>query len=169
LSLGGQNENDRRFDLRVPAFPVRCKAPPAQQSLPEDVAAVCHHCEWVKIQIGDIDEKIAGWKRQTATLHRVSDLSDPGRQNALNDIANRIAKLEAKKAQLEAELPDCLKRCKEATEEAKAVPPPVTVMPGGNGPGNLLAVHRNRTIPTPEVATRCRTPTVNPRAKRKLN
>jgi hypothetical protein len=78
---------------------------------PGSAAAICHECEWIRIQIGDIDEKIAGWQRQIATIHQVSNLADPGIQNALKDIDRLIAGLNAQKAALQAKLPDCEKRC----------------------------------------------------------
>ncbi len=93
-----------------------------------DAAAICHQCEWIKIQIGDIDDKIASWQRQIRSINKYSDLTDPNIQNALKDIDNKIADLKAKKADLEAQLAECQKRCAEA--KAAQQPPPAPVSPG---------------------------------------
>ena len=100
---------------------------------PEDATKICQHCEWIRIQISDIDKKVDGWERQSATLNRISDLSDRNIQNALKDIANKIAALKAKKADLQVQLAECAKRCADAQKKAALKPatPSVATKTGG--------------------------------------
>jgi prefoldin subunit 5 len=116
-------------------------APPANPPAPiepttNSASTICQHCQWIRIQISDIDEKIAGWERQIATLNKISDLSDPNIQNALKDIANRITALKAKKADLQVQLADCAKHCADAQKKAALKPATPSVPPGtSSGPG----------------------------------
>jgi hypothetical protein len=107
----------------VPAYAQ--KSPP-----PDEKTKLCHHCDWLAIQISDIDEKIASWQRQIASIHKYSNLADPNIQNALKDIDSTIARLNAKKQALQAELEKCKKRCAELTSAATT---PQT--PGGSSTG----------------------------------
>jgi len=84
-------------------------------------AAICHQCDWLRIQISDIDEKIAGWERQIASINKYADLKDPNIQGALRDINGKIAALKAKKTVLQGQLAECEKRC--AAAKAKETPP----------------------------------------------
>jgi hypothetical protein len=103
----------------------------AQKSAPPDEKTkVCHQCEWLAIQISDIDDKIASWQRQTASINKYSNLKDPNIQAALKDIANRISALNAKKAKLQAELAECRKRC----AALSAPPAPMTPQSPGSKP-----------------------------------
>src|SRR5262249_18920545 len=120
----------------------------------EDAATICHRCEWIKIQIGDIDDKIASWERQIRSINKYSDLSDPNIQNALKDIDSKIAALKAKKADLEAQLVDCKKRCAEAQQQLPpkpAAPPP----PGGGStsPGSGSSAGGSATDNGPSTGT----------------
>ena len=113
------------------AQPALSDNAPAQNS----AAQICHQCEWIKIQIGDIDEKIASWERQIRSITKNSNLADPNIQNALKDIDSKIAALKAKKADLQAKLADCQKRCAQAMQsEPKPVTPDGHVQ-GGGGQG----------------------------------
>jgi hypothetical protein len=78
-----------------PAFP-QAKPPPGS------AAAICHECEWIRIQIGDIDEKIAAGAPDR-TIHQISNPPIPHPERA-KDIDRLIANLNAQKAAL---LPNC--------------------------------------------------------------
>ena len=81
---------------------------------PKPVAAKCHDCEALAAQINDIDEKIASWQRQDASM-RKSNMNDPNIQAAIRDIANKIDALKAQRATLEAKKAECEKKqCKES-------------------------------------------------------
>jgi len=92
---------------------------------PTGVGAICHECEWLKIQIGDVDDEIAGWDRQIASINKYSNLADPNIQSALKDIDGRIAALKALKAELQAKLAECSKRCAAAKQTVTAPAGPV--------------------------------------------
>jgi hypothetical protein len=115
--------------LTVPAL--------ADETAAGAAASTCHECEWLKVQIGDIDDKIDSWKRQISSIQKYSDLSNPGIQNALKDINSRIAALTAKRTELQAKAADCEKRCSEARKAAPGPAVPVTpIAPGSAEQGS---------------------------------
>ena len=92
----------------------------------EAVPSPCPACDWISTQIGDIDDKIAGWQRQDASL-RKADLRDPGVQAALKDVAAKIDALRAQRAALVIKMAGCALTCPRpalAVEPPTAVPPP---------------------------------------------
>jgi hypothetical protein len=123
----------RRFGVVTALLAVVFFATPGlAQTPPDEKTKVCHQCEWLTVQISDIDAKIASWERQTASLHKYSNLADPNIQNALSDIASTIAKLKGKKQQLQGELAECQKRC---AAFSKPPAPMTPVTPGGGTTG----------------------------------
>jgi hypothetical protein len=120
---------------------VALAMPARTQNMPNsaDIAQACHKCEWIEIQISDNNEKIASWERQTRTINRISNLSDPNIQNALKDIDNAVAALKARNVALESQLTDCQKHCMEMRQAAAqpVQPTPVADVPtpiGGSAP-----------------------------------
>ena len=80
----------------------------------------CPVCRSVAEQVKDIDDRIGSWERQDQTLHKVSNLNDPGIQSALKDIQGKLTELKGKKAALETKKSDCEKKCV-PTETKKTV------------------------------------------------
>ena len=105
-----------------PTTKTNPSAPPAGAPSPTPVAgkpaAVCPKCRHLADDIAELDTQIAKWERQTASIQRVSDLKDPGIQDALKDIGKKLADLRAKKTALQKEASACEKRCS-VTEETK--------------------------------------------------
>jgi hypothetical protein len=105
---------------RCPHQPCAPSPPPATGPVvapPPPPPAVCRSCQWIKTQIGDIEDKIAGLQRQIASLNKYSDLSDPRIQGALRDLRDQIAALRMKDERLRAQLLECEQPCVD-------VPPP---------------------------------------------
>jgi hypothetical protein len=164
IDIGGRTVKKLGIVALVLAAVVLLTPSLAQKSTaPDEKTKVCHQCEWLAIQISDIDEKIASWQRQTASINKYSNLADPNIQGALKDIANRISALKAKKAKLEAELAECRKRC-----AALSVPPPAPMTPqtpggthtggggtGGTAGGTTTGGTTGTTPTTPPVGEPC--------------
>jgi hypothetical protein len=115
---------------------VSAAAPPvlAQASTTTPPASShCKDCRWIESQIQDIDDRIASWERQTASLNKYGDPHDPGIQNALKDIANKIATLKAKRADLVRQKADCQKKCPAPASQSGVDKPPPPPPPCPNG------------------------------------
>ena len=134
-----------------PVPPPPANPPPPVEPPTKPMSAICQHCEWLKTQIQDIDDQIAGWQRQDASIRKYSNLSDPKIQNALKDIADKIADLRNKQARLRAELPDCEKKCLPPAETL--VPPPTPPIETPPPPAPPPKKKKEPVFPIPPPAT----------------
>lgn len=73
----------------------------------------CPKCQKLANDIAILEEKIAGYERQKASIRKYSDLSDPQIQDALKDIDDKIDKLRETKAKQEKRLRECERKCDE--------------------------------------------------------